>query len=100
VTSPQQSTSWRQSATAPFFVGVTSNLLQRIAQHRAGTFGGFTAVHDIKTLVWFEPHPTMESAILREKRLKTWQRAWKLRLIEAGNPTWCDLATDHGFGPL
>ena len=82
------------------YLGVTSNLLQRVAQHRAGTFGGFTAVHKVKTLVWFELHPTMESAILREKRLKAWKRGWKLGLIETTNPDWRDLATDYGFEPL
>jgi len=85
---------------ATFYVGITSNLLQRIAQHRQATIGGFTATHDIKTFVWFDPHPTMESGILREKRIKTWQRAWKLRLIEAANPESRDLATDYGFEPL
>ena len=52
------------------YTGVTSNLLQRIYQHRTGAFGGFTAEYDCKRLVWFEMHNTMESAILREKQLK------------------------------
>jgi putative endonuclease len=82
------------------YLGVTSNLLQRIAQHRAGTPGGFTEVHKVKILVWFEPHPTMESAIVREKRLKAWKRGWKLDLIETMNPDWRDLATDYGFEAL
>ncbi len=82
------------------YVGVTSNLLQRISQHRQGTLGGFTSMHDVKMLVWFEPHPTMESAILREKRLKAWKRGWKLDLIEETNPRWCDLAEDLGFPAL
>ncbi|KUR77007.1 GIY-YIG nuclease family protein [Novosphingobium sp. FSW06-99] len=82
------------------YIGVTSNLLQRVAQHRAGTFGGFSAAHDVKSLVWFESHPTMESAILREKRLKAWKRGWKLDLIESANPDWRDLAIDYGFEPL
>jgi len=50
------------------YTGVASNLLQRTAQHKAGTLGGFSARHDVKTLVWFEPHETMESAILRKNR--------------------------------
>ncbi|WP_420382821.1 GIY-YIG nuclease family protein [Novosphingobium sp.] len=79
------------------YVGVTSNLLQRISQHRNGQPGSFTAAHDVKMLVWFEAHPTMESAILREKRLKAWKRGWKLDLIETVNPDWRDLATDYGF---
>jgi putative endonuclease len=82
------------------YIGVTSNLLQRIAQHREGTFGGFTADYGCHRLVWFEPHGTMESAILREKQLKNWRREWKLALIEEANPAWRDLAEDYGFEPL
>ena len=82
------------------YIGVTSNLLQRIAQHRAGTFGGFTSKYAVKLLVWFEPHSTMEHAITREKQLKKWNRAWKLGLIEKDNPVWRDLAEDFGFEPL
>ena len=82
------------------YTGVTSNLLQRVAQHREGTFGGFTAEYGCKRLVWFEMHGTMESAILREKQLKKWRRAWKLALIEDANPAWRDLAEDYGFDPL
>ena len=82
------------------YIGVTSNLLQRIAQHREGTFGGFTTKHAIKMLVWFEQHATMEHAINREKRLKKWNRAWKLELIEKVNPAWRDLAEDFGFEML
>ena len=82
------------------YIGVTSNLLQRIAQHREETFGGFTAEYDCKRLVWFEMHATMESAILREKQLKNWLREWKLALIGERNPIWRDLAEDFGFDPL
>lgn len=82
------------------YIGVTSNLLQRIAQHREGTFGGFTTKYAVKRLVWLEPHSTMEYSITREKQLKKWNRAWKLALIEAGNPDWRDLAEDFGFEPL
>jgi putative endonuclease len=82
------------------YTGVTSNLIQRIHQHREGTFGGFTAKHTIHRLVWFEQHATMEHAITREKRLKKWERAWKLNLFEQENPTWRDLAEDFGFPPL
>jgi predicted GIY-YIG superfamily endonuclease len=56
--------------------------------------------HGIKRLVWFEPHETMETAILREKRVKRWPRAWKYDLIHEQNPTWRDLAEDFGFPPL
>ena len=70
--------------------GVTSNLVQRIWEHREG-LGGFTSLHDCKALVWFEQHATMEVAILREKQLKAGPRAKKVALIEAENPQWHDL---------
>ncbi|WP_230292974.1 GIY-YIG nuclease family protein [Croceicoccus sp. Ery5] len=82
------------------YIGVTSDLLQRIAQHRDGSFGGFTARYGVHHLVWFEQHATMEPAITREKQLKKWNRAWKIRLIEEDNPEWRDLATDFGFAAL
>ncbi|MEQ1499656.1 MAG: GIY-YIG nuclease family protein [Novosphingobium sp.] len=82
------------------YTGVTSDLLGRIHQHREGTFGGFTKEHGVKQLVWFEQHSTMEHAITREKRIKKWNRAWKLNLIEQANPRWRDLAEDFGFEPL
>ena len=82
------------------YTGVTSNLLARIYQHREGLVRGFSHKYGVKLLVWFEQHPTMESAILREKRIKKWNRAWKLQLIEAENPDWRDLAEDFGFDPL
>ncbi len=81
-------------------IGVTSNLIQRIAQHRNGSFGGFTAKYAVTHLVRFEQHATMEHAITREKQLKKWNRAWKVRLIEEENPHWRDLAEDLGFAPL
>lgn len=82
------------------YLGVTSNLMQRIAQHRAGTFGGFSSRYKVHRLVWFEQQSTMEQAILREKRVKKWRRAWKIELIEAENSAWRDLAVDFGFDPL
>ncbi len=82
------------------YTGVTANLMVRIAQHRDGACAGFTRKHGVKLLVWFEVHETMDSAILREKRIKKWQRAWKLELLEASNPQWRDLAEDLGFAPL
>jgi len=82
------------------YTGVTSNLLQRIYQHREESFGGFTAEYGVKRLVWFECGGTMESAIAREKQLKNWKRQWKIELIEKDNPTWRDLAEDFGFEPL
>jgi len=82
------------------YIGVTSNLPQRVAQHREAATPGFTAQYGVKTLVHCEPHATMEHAITREKQLKKWNRAWKLRLIEQHNPEWRDLALDFGFEPL
>ena len=82
------------------YAGVTSNLPARIHQHRIGAVRGFTRDYGIKLLVWFEQHATMDSAITREKRIKKWNRAWKLDLIEAANPDWRDLAEDLGFEPL
>ena len=79
------------------YTGVTSNLFARITQHRDGMTRGFTHDYGIKRLVWFEVHEEMASAILREKRIKKWLRAWKIALIEADNPNWRDLAVDLGF---
>ena len=73
------------------YVGVTSNLVQRIWQHKNNLAEGFTKKYDVHTLVWFEPHETMESAIRREKAIKGWRRAWKIALIEEKNSQWCDL---------
>jgi putative endonuclease len=82
------------------YTGVTSDLPQRIHQHREGLIPGFTKEHGIKRLVWFEQHSTMEQAILREKRIKKWLRRWKIELIERDNLGWRDLAEDLGFAPL
>lgn len=73
------------------YVGVTSNLGKRIWEHRNNMTEGFTKRYEIHRLVWYEIHETMESAILREKRMKDWKRAWKLDLIEKFNPEWRDL---------
>jgi putative endonuclease len=79
------------------YIGVTSNLLQRVDQHRNGLLPGFTRDYAVTRLVWFELHETMESAILREKRIKEWRRGWKIVLIEETNPEWLDLAIDLGL---
>ena len=76
------------------YIGVTSNLIQRIWQHKNDLVPGFTRDHQIHTLVWYEQHETMASAITREKQLKKWNRSWKLELIEQANPTWRDLWND------
>jgi putative endonuclease len=73
------------------YIGVTSNLIKRVWQHRSHALGGFTARYGVTRLVWYELHATMLSAIKREKQLKEWRRAWKLDLIEQDNPEWLDL---------
>lgn len=73
------------------YVGVTSDLIKRIWEHKEQITEGFTRRYSIDTLVWFERHETMESAISREKQIKKWRRAWKIRLIESMNPNWQDL---------
>ena len=76
------------------YVGVTGWLKQRIHEHREGLVEGFTRKYGIKRLVWFELHADFPSAIQRETQLKKWKRAWKLELIEQGNPGWRDLWED------
>ena len=76
------------------YVGVTSDLIKRVWQHKNDIVEGFTKRYKIHTLVWYEVHETMESAILREKAIKEWKRQWKLNLIERGNQDWKDLYSD------
>jgi len=73
------------------YIGVTSDLPKRVWEHREGVVDGFTKQYGVKKLVWYEVHDNAESAITREKQLKEWRRAWKVELIEAGNPWWRDL---------
>ena len=73
------------------YIGVTSNLPQRVWQHKNNVADGFTQKYAVHQLIWYEAHQSMESAILREKSLKKWNRIWKLRLIEQMNPEWQDL---------
>jgi putative endonuclease len=85
------------------YIGVTSDLVQRIWEHREGTADGFTAQYGVKRLVYFEAHGDMHTAITREKQLKKWERAWKIRLIEEMNPRWDDLwpiITGEAAGPV
>ena len=82
------------------YVGVTSNLIGRVIQHREGTFDGFTKRYGVHRLVWFEVGGTMESAIRREKQVKRYRREWKRNLIERENPMWNDLAVGWGLEPL
>ena len=76
------------------YIGVTSNLVQRLWQHRNGTFSGFSSRYGVHRLVYYEMHGDMEHAIEREKRLKKWKRKWKLRLINEANPEWRDLGEE------
>ena len=73
------------------YIGVTSNLVKRIWEHQNNVVEGFTKNYGVHTLVYYEQHVTMEAAIAREKQLKKWNRAWKLRLVEDRNPDWRDL---------
>lgn len=73
------------------YIGVTSNLPKRVWEHKEGVADGFTKKYGIKTLVFYEQFETMEAAITREKRMKEWQRSWKVKRIESVNPDWRDL---------
>ncbi|HET7848305.1 MAG TPA: GIY-YIG nuclease family protein [Pseudolabrys sp.] len=73
------------------YIGMTDDLLKRIWMHREGILPGFTRDYGVKQLVWYEAHDSRESALLRERQMKKWNRAWKLELIEAGNPQWRNL---------
>jgi len=85
------------------YVGVTSNISDRVSLHKQDLIEGFTKRHGVHRLVYYEMHHTMPDAIRREKQLKKWNRAWKVRLIEQLNPEWSDLWTETGevlmFGP-
>lgn len=73
------------------YVGVTSDLVKRVYEHRSGSVPGFTQRYKLKKLVYFEEHETAQLAIQREKNVKHWPREWKVDLIESGNPDWDDL---------
>lgn len=73
------------------YAGVTSDIVNRIWEHKNDSVEGFTKRYGVHTLVWYEAHETMESAITREKTIKGWKRKWKLDLIEKNNPQWTDL---------
>ena len=73
------------------YVGITTNLPRRAYEHRHGLVPGFTQDYNVRRLVYFEQHGSIQDAIVREKRLKKWKRAWKIELIEASNPDWNDL---------
>jgi putative endonuclease len=76
------------------YIGVTNDIIRRVGEHRAGEVEGFTKKYALKRLVYFETFNSIDDAIHREKRLKTWLRAWKVRLIHQNNPEWNDLWED------
>jgi len=73
------------------YIGVTSNLIRRIQEHKEKIIEGFTEKYDVNKLVYCEKHGTIGSAILREKQMKKWNRDWKIKLIEKNNIKWDDL---------
>jgi putative endonuclease len=73
------------------YIGATSDLVARIHQHKCGVVPGFTQRHGVSSLVWFEEQADAYAMVTRERRIKAWQRAWKVRLIEECNPMWHDL---------
>ncbi len=76
------------------YIGVTSDLVKRIYEHKSDLVKGFTQKYAVHELVYFDATESVESAIFREKQLKKWNRAWKIRLIEKSNPEWRDLYSD------
>ena len=76
------------------YVGVTSDLVRRIWEHKNNLADGFTKRYRVHDLVWCEEHGTIQDAIQREKNIKEWKRAWKIELIERSNPLWRDLYPD------
>jgi putative endonuclease len=84
------------SRSRTLYIGVTSNIEIRIAQHKRRDYDGFTATYGCNRLVWFERYTSASAAIAREKQLKNWSRAKKIWLVERENPTWVDLSLDWG----
>ena len=78
------------------YIGATSNLAQRVWQHKNDFVEGFTKRYGVHRLVWYEAHESMEGALTRERMLKRWKRTWKIKLIENDNPTWSDLSDTLG----
>lgn len=76
------------------YVGVTSNLIRRVWEHREGLVDGFSKQYGVKSLVWYEVHTEITEAIRREKQIKKWNRAWKVELIQKSNPRWLDRYVD------
>jgi putative endonuclease len=81
------------------YIGVTGDLHKRVTDHRDGRGSEFTRKYNVTRLVHVEWYSSTREAIQREKRLRNWKRAWKITLIEQGNPTWSDLWYDLPFDP-
>lgn len=81
------------------YCGSTSNLIQRVYQHKTQAVAGFTSRHHVHRLVWFEAHGDARSMVVRERQIKEWRRAWKVRLVETDNPMWHDLYGELLGGP-
>jgi putative endonuclease len=79
------------SRNGTLYIGVTSDLPKRVYEHKYGIIDGFTKKYNVHILVYYEAHDNIEEAITREKQIKKWERAWKMRLIEEMNPEWDDL---------
>ncbi|UAK25158.1 GIY-YIG nuclease family protein [Sphingomonas nostoxanthinifaciens] len=82
------------------YIGCTSNLMQRMHQHREGLIPSFTRRYGVRRLAYCETFDTIDEAIRRERQLKEWRRAWKVALVERTNEHWNDLAIGFGFGPI
>lgn len=80
------------------YAGVTNDLMRSVAEHREHIVAGFTSKYDVTRLVWFETHDSVEAAIVREKQIKAWRRAWKIELFRELNPNWDDLFPSLGKG--
>jgi len=76
------------------YIGISSNLLDRVYKHKKGVYDGFTKKYKVNKLVYYEVYADVREAINREKQLKNWKREWKIELIEKDNPTWRDLFND------
>ena len=79
------------STNGTLYTGVTSDLIKRVYQHKKHVIAGFTSRYRVHRQVWCECHASMDSAIRRERVIKTWRRGWKIRLIETSNPQWRDV---------
>ena len=82
------------SKNGTLYIGVTSDLIRRVYEHKQGFISSFTKKYKVHKLVYFETTPDINAAITREKQLKKWQRQWKIDLIEKHNPNWKDLYSD------